>query len=191
MVQPRPATTDAGIPVGSDEPSIQHPARRTVNGRPGAPPTQATLTGRSGHGTTTRGTGHADPGTAAPRRPMSEDIACRQRRYLIMMGFCIACFWITIILFLNHLGWLAAIPGVPTLFAPYVAVVFANAGHELDNVRGFMGYRPNLPQQRVPPLQKARATGNKVREPVDSSPASGRTSGRRRGIALQTCGKVP
>ena len=144
----QPTTTDADTAAGSDELSTQqHPAHMTVNGQ--ADPS---------HGPP------ADSGTATPRRPMSEDIGRRQRRYLIMMGFCIACFWITIILFLNHFGWLAAIPAVPTLLTPFVAVVLANAGHELDNVRGFTEYRPNLAERGVSPMEKTRATGSKARE---------------------------
>jgi Protein of unknown function (DUF3099) len=87
------------------------------------------------------------------RRPMSEDIAYRQRRYLIMMSFRAVCFGLTILLFVNHLGWVAAIPAVFAIFVPYVAVVFANGGREPDNVRGFMEYRSNLPERRVPPSQ--------------------------------------
>jgi Protein of unknown function (DUF3099) len=81
------------------------------------------------------------------RRPMSEDISYRQRRYLLMMAFRAACFGLTILLFVNHLGWLAAIPAVFAIFVPYVAVVFANGGREPDNVRGFMEYRPDLPER--------------------------------------------
>ena len=87
------------------------------------------------------------------RRPMSEDIAYRQRRYLIMMSFRAICFGITILLFVNHFGWLAAIPAVFAIFVPYVAVVFANGGREPDNVRGFMEYRPKLPERRISPGQ--------------------------------------
>ena len=60
-----------------------------------------------------------------------------------MMSFRAICFGITILLFVNHLGWLAAIPAVFAIFVPYGAVVFANGGREPDNVRGFMEYRPN------------------------------------------------
>ncbi len=87
------------------------------------------------------------------RRPLSEDISYRQRRYLIMMAFRAVCFGLTILLFLNHFGWLAAIPAVFAIFVPYVAVVFANGGREPDNVRGFMEYRPKLPERRIPPGQ--------------------------------------
>jgi hypothetical protein len=94
------------------------------------------------------------------RRPMSEDIAYRQRRYLIMMSFRAICFGITILLFLNHFGWLAAIPAVFAIVIPYVAVVFANGGREPDNVRGFMEYRPNLPERRIPPGQNGSPSGH-------------------------------
>ena len=87
------------------------------------------------------------------RRPLSEDIAYRQRRYLIMMSFRAICFGITILLFLNHFGWVAAIPAGFAIFIPYVAVVFANGGREPDNVRGFLEYRPNLPERRISPGQ--------------------------------------
>src|ERR1700684_4646036 len=81
------------------------------------------------------------------RRPMSEDISYRQRRYLLMMAFRAACFGLTILLFVNHLGWLAAIPAVFAIFVPYVAVVFSNGGRGADNVRGVIGYWPHLPER--------------------------------------------
>jgi Protein of unknown function (DUF3099) len=81
-------------------------------------------------------------------RSLSDDISYRQRRYLLMMGIRTACFVIAVVLFLNHFGWLTAIPAVGAIFIPYFAVVFANGGREPDNVRGFMEYRPNLPATR-------------------------------------------
>ena len=81
-------------------------------------------------------------------RSLSEDIAYRQRRYLLMMGIRAVCFVIAVVLFVNHFGWLAAIPAVGAIFIPYFAVVFANGGREPDNTRGFMEYRPNLPVTR-------------------------------------------
>ena len=81
-------------------------------------------------------------------RSLSDDIAYRQRRYLLMMGIRTACFVIAVVLFMNHFGWLAAIPAIGAIFIPYFAVVFANGGREPDNVRGFMEYRPNLPATR-------------------------------------------
>jgi DUF3099 family protein len=82
------------------------------------------------------------------RRSLSDDIAYRQRRYLLMMGIRAVCFVIAVVLFINHFGWLTAIPAVGAIFIPYFAVVFANGGREPDNTRGFMEYRPNLPATR-------------------------------------------
>lgn len=85
------------------------------------------------------------------RRPMSEDIAYRQHRYLIMMGIRTLCFAVAIIMFVNHLGWLILIPAVGAIFIPYIAVIFANGGREPDNTRGFLEHRTNLPARRDPP----------------------------------------
>src|SRR5579859_8216802 len=79
------------------------------------------------------------------RKPMSEDIASRQRRYLIMMGIRAVCFVAAVLMFINHLGWLAAFPVVLAIFIPYVAVVFANGGREPTNVRGFIEHRYSVP----------------------------------------------
>jgi hypothetical protein len=106
------------------------------------------------------------------RRSMSEDIAYRQRRYLIMMAFRAACFGLTILLFINHLGWVAAIPAVFAIFVPYVAVVFANGGREPDNVRGFMEYRPNLPERRIPPSQTGSQPGSGTGQQGFSDPSA-------------------
>ena len=103
---------------------------------------------------------------------MSEDIAYRQRRYLIMMAFRAVCFGLTILLFINHLGWVAAIPAVFAIFVPYVAVVFANGGREPDNVRGFMEYRPNLPERRIPPSQAGSQPGSGSSQQDFSDPSA-------------------
>ena len=79
---------------------------------------------------------------------MSEDIKYRQNRYLLMMGIRLVCFIVALVMFVNHLGWLAGIPAVGAIVIPYIAVVFANGGREPDNVRGFMEYRMNLPARR-------------------------------------------
>ena len=81
---------------------------------------------------------------------MSEDITYRQQRYLIMMAIRALCLGVAVILFVNHLGWLTAIPAVGAIIIPYFAVVFANGGREPDNVRGFMEYRMNQPARREP-----------------------------------------
>jgi hypothetical protein len=82
------------------------------------------------------------------RRSMSEDISARQRRYLIMMAIRTVCFVIAMVLFLNHAGWLTAIPAAAAIFLPYFAVVMANGGREAGNTRGFLEYRANLPARR-------------------------------------------
>jgi hypothetical protein len=89
------------------------------------------------------------------KRPLSEDIAYRQRRYLIMMGIRALCFVVAVIMFVNHLGWLAAFPLIGAIFIPYFAVVFANGGREPNNTRGFLEYRAKLPARREPPDQHA------------------------------------
>jgi hypothetical protein len=85
------------------------------------------------------------------RTGLSADIAYRQRRYLIMMGIRTVCFITAVLMFLNHLGWLTAIPIVGALIIPYFAVIFANAGREPNTSRGFRQYEPNLPAVYVPP----------------------------------------
>jgi Protein of unknown function (DUF3099) len=94
------------------------------------------------------------------RRSLSDDIAYRQRRYLLMMGIRALCFVVAVVLFVNHFGWLAAIPAVGAIFIPYFAVVFANGGREPDNVRGFMEYQPNVPATRDPGTPPQANGGN-------------------------------
>ena len=88
---------------------------------------------------------------AAPSR--SEDIAYRERRYLIMMAFRVGCFILTVALFAAGAGWFAAIPAVGALVIPYFAVVFANGGREPNSTRGFRAYEPNLPERYSGPGQ--------------------------------------
>jgi len=85
------------------------------------------------------------------QRPRSEDIAYRERRYLIMMAIRVACFILTIALFAAGAGWFSAIPAVGALVIPYFAVVFANGGREPSSTRGFRAYEPNLPEPYSPP----------------------------------------
>ena len=91
-----------------------------------------------------RGTAHLVTEASKPR---SEDIAYRERRYLIMMAFRLACFGLTIVLFVSGAGWLAAIPAVGAIAIPYFAVVFANGGREPTSTRGFRAYEPKLPER--------------------------------------------
>jgi hypothetical protein len=77
---------------------------------------------------------------------MSADIASRQRRYLVMMGIRTVCFIAAVLMFVNHLGWLTAIPIVGAVVIPYFAVIFANGGREPASRRGFRAYEPNVPE---------------------------------------------
>jgi hypothetical protein len=81
------------------------------------------------------------------KRPMSEDIAFRERRYLVMMGIRVACFLVAIVLFVAHAGWFAGIPAVGAIVIPYFAVVFANGGREPSSSKGLRPYEPNLPDR--------------------------------------------
>jgi hypothetical protein len=106
---------------------------------------------------------------------MSEDIAYRQRRYLLMMAIRALCFVIAVILFTNHFGWLAAVPAAGAIFIPYVAVVFANGGREPDNTRGFMEYQPNVPatREQAGPPQPNEGNGQRPAPPRSSDNLSG------------------
>jgi hypothetical protein len=86
---------------------------------------------------------------ARPSR--SDDIAYRQKRYLIMMGIRALCFVAAVLMFVNHLGWLTAIPAAGAIIIPYFAVVFANGGREPNVTRGFRAYEPTLPARYTGP----------------------------------------
>jgi hypothetical protein len=87
------------------------------------------------------------------RRPLSEDIAYRQRRYLIMMAIRGVCFAAAVALFVNVPGFFWAIPAVGAIVIPYFAVVFANGGREPSRTAGFRAYEPRLPVRHVPSEQ--------------------------------------
>jgi hypothetical protein len=87
------------------------------------------------------------------QRSLSEDIAFRQRRYLIMMGIRAVCFVAALLLFVNVPGFFWAIPVVGALVIPYFAVVIANGGREPSSSRGFRPYEPRLPVRHVPSEQ--------------------------------------
>jgi hypothetical protein len=63
-----------------------------------------------------------------------------------MMGIRTVCFVAAILMFVNHLGWLTAVPVVGALVIPYFAVIFANGGREPTGRRGFRPYEPNTPE---------------------------------------------
>jgi Protein of unknown function (DUF3099) len=85
------------------------------------------------------------------QRSRSADIAYRERRYLLMMGFRVLCFGVAVAVYVKGGGWLTAIPAVGAVALPYFAVVFANGGREPTSTRGFRGYEPNLPEVYHPP----------------------------------------
>jgi Protein of unknown function (DUF3099) len=76
------------------------------------------------------------------KRPMSEDISYRQKRYLIMMGVRVA--GLVLAVFLFHGVWRFVAAAV-AIVMPYFAVVFANGGREPDN-RRFEPYEPERRQ---------------------------------------------
>jgi Protein of unknown function (DUF3099) len=90
---------------------------------------------------------------------MSEDIAYRERRYLIMMGIRLVCFVVAVLLFINGAGWLTAIPAVGAIIIPYFAVVFANGGREPSGRDRFSPYQPNLPRRYSGPSATGPAAG--------------------------------
>jgi len=60
------------------------------------------------------------------RLGVPEDVAGRQRRYLVSMGVRTACFVLAIV----ASGWLRWLLIVGAVVLPYVSVVFANGGRE-------------------------------------------------------------
>jgi hypothetical protein len=107
--------------------------------------------------------------TEAPRSK-SEDIRYRERRYLIMMGIRVVCFLVAVLLFVNHAGWLTAIPAVGAIAIPYFAVVLANGGREPNAGPGFREYTPSLPQRFDPPA-RGTAQGQPPVQPGESGRA--------------------
>jgi Protein of unknown function (DUF3099) len=85
------------------------------------------------------------------RQSRSAEIAQRERRYLVMMGIRVVCFIVTVVLFLNHVGWPAIIPAIGAISLPYFAVVVANARRQTGPSSGFRPYEPYLPERYVPP----------------------------------------
>jgi hypothetical protein len=86
---------------------------------------------------------HAYLVTEAPQA-RSAEINQRQRRYLLMMGVRVVCFVVTVVLFLNHAGWLTVIPAFGAIALPYFAVVIANSRQQAGS-SGFRPYEPSLP----------------------------------------------
>jgi Protein of unknown function (DUF3099) len=85
------------------------------------------------------------------RRPMSEDIGYRERRYLITMGIRALCFVLSIVIAITLHGagrWLAVLALIGAVVLPYIAVIFANGGREPDNAARFAPYEPESHTQK-------------------------------------------
>ncbi len=67
--------------------------------------------------------------TAAPE-PLAQDVARRQRRYLVQMGIRLVCFLLTIVTWSHVPLWISLVLVSAAVVLPYVAVIFANAGRE-------------------------------------------------------------
>lgn len=76
------------------------------------------------------------------RRPRSEDIRGRERRYLISMGIRTLCFILAVV-FMGH--WVMWVFLVGAVFLPYIAVVVANSGAGPDPGASEFAYRPEQP----------------------------------------------
>ncbi len=78
----------------------------------------------------------------------ADEIAARQRRYLLSMGLRTLCFVGAIVV---GSGWLRWVLVVAALVLPYVAVVMANAAS--PKVAGTMPAGPDLQRKSLPPGQ--------------------------------------
>lgn len=67
--------------------------------------------------------------TAAPE-PLGEDLARRQRRYLVQMGIRVVCFVLAIVTWSHAPRFVSLVLVVAAVVLPYVAVLLANAGRE-------------------------------------------------------------
>jgi len=84
------------------------------------------------------------------RQSRSAEINQRERRYLLMMGIRLVCFVVTVVMFVNHGGWLTVIPAAGAIALPYFAVVVANSKRPAGS-DGFRAYEPNLPARYAAP----------------------------------------
>lgn len=85
------------------------------------------------------------------RKPLSEDIGYRERRYLITMGIRALCFILSIVLALALHGawrWSALVAVVGAVVLPYIAVIFANGGREPESSARFEPYEPSQPDRK-------------------------------------------
>jgi hypothetical protein len=80
-----------------------------------------------------------------------EDIAARQKRYLLAMGFRTVCFVAAIFV---TTGWLRVLLIIAALVLPYVAVVMANAGSSKSD--GFALLDGRSGARELPPGEETR-----------------------------------
>ncbi|HEX9031222.1 MAG TPA: DUF3099 domain-containing protein [Streptosporangiaceae bacterium] len=88
------------------------------------------------------------------RLSRSAEISQRERRYLLMMGARLVCFVVTVVLMVNHAGWIAILPAAGAIALPYFAVIVANSRRQVG-AGGFQSYKPRLPERYVPPDAQA------------------------------------
>ena len=67
-----------------------------------------------------------------------------------MMGIRVVCFVVTVVMFVNHAGWLTVIPAFGAIALPYFAVVIANSRQQTGS-SGFRPYEPSLPVRHQRP----------------------------------------
>ncbi|RHA40508.1 DUF3099 domain-containing protein [Cellulomonas rhizosphaerae] len=67
--------------------------------------------------------------TSAPE-PLADDVARRQKRYLIQMGIRVLCFAAAVVTWAHIPRWASVILIVGAVVLPYIAVILANAGRE-------------------------------------------------------------
>ncbi len=77
-----------------------------------------------------------------------------------MMGIRVICFVVTVVMFLNHAGWLTVIPAFGAIALPYFAVVVANS-RQPGNSSGFQPYEPRLPERYQADGNSADQTGDR------------------------------
>ena len=73
----------------------------------------------------------------------ADDIAARQKRYLLAMGFRTVCFIAAVVI---PNGWVRVILIVAALVLPYVAVVMANAGSTKSDEFALLSGRSEAPE---------------------------------------------
>ena len=101
------------------------------------------VSGTSGH----FGRRRTEPVTSVTTAPAgrSDDLADRQRRYLIMMGIRVLCLPLAII----TEGWLRWVFIAGAIVLPYVAVVIANVSRQ--PARGSVAAVPPVARKELPP----------------------------------------